>query len=40
LIKSKFEKEKRPLTILDFCCGHGIPTFQLLEKLLELGVQI
>lgn len=29
IIKDKFNHEKKPLSILDFCCGHGVPTFQL-----------
>ena len=38
VITKKFQKDKKPLAILDFACGHGIPTYQLVQKLLENGV--
>ena len=31
---------KRPLKILDLCCGHGVPTFDLYQTLIKEKVEI
>lgn len=31
---------KRPLKILDLCCGHGVPTFNLYQTLIKEKVEV
>jgi ubiquinone/menaquinone biosynthesis C-methylase UbiE len=40
LITEYYEKVKRPLSILDFCCGEGEPTFDLFKQLEANKVEI
>ena len=38
LITNKYNQNKKPLAIVDLCCGYGMPTFALRERLLNNGV--
>lgn len=34
------DSSKNPITILDLCCGHGKPTYDLMVKLNEKGIDV
>ncbi len=40
VITNKYNTEKHPVSILDLCCGYGLATLSLRERLIKNGVEI